>query len=497
MADPTGTYIDPFGRTQINGGPGVLPGQSTSQGTSSSTSTSGLIDISNYMDQIMKAQYAWGQDQFAKNSTLTDAVVGDLMGLYSQLTGVGNQLMDQYKNMFAPEYQNLVQDANNYASQARIQQAMGAAESGVAQQFNAQRNAALSDLQSFGIDPSSGRYASLDAAERTQQAASQAGAGFQAEQATEATGRGLRSEALQLGSVMPSQATAAYNAAQGAAGAAENARLANTQEGANILGTPAQLGAVGQQYRTGQSNSQQSSNAYHPTPSTIGGQGRQSGGSGGGGNGNNGGNRGGGGGGNSGYTGLGGGGGPAIMGLPGSGGDQSGGTDTTDQGQGPFDWQQGIGLNQTWDPSLMGLGQTDSSNQGGGGTDISGTVIPGVDYTGGGGGDNSTPLPPDNSGGSDTSSFDNSGFDATASSDSSGDTGYAQGGAIPLSRSPSRGRKVDDVQARVNQTNEPVRLNAGEHVMTREAVAMKGRKFFDDLNKKARGGAIPMRGSYA
>lgn len=488
--DPTISTYNPYG---INT-PGVLPGQSTSQGTSSSTSTSGLIDISNYMDQIMKAQYAWGQDQFAKNSTLTDAVVGDLMGLYSQLTGVGNQLMDQYKNMFAPEYQNLLQDANNYASQARIQQAMGAAESGVAQQFNQQRNAALSDLQSFGIDPSSGRYASLDAAERTQQAAAQAGAGFQAEQATEATGRGLRSEALQLGSVMPSQATAAYTAAQGAAGAAENARLANTQEGANILGTPAQLGAVGQQYRTGQSTSQQSSNAYHPTYPTGGG---------GGGNGNKNSSGGNGyqdphnyawGGGGSGKSG-GGGNGPGIMSFP--GGDQSGGA--TDQGQGPFDWTQGIGLNQTWDPSQMGLGQTDSSNQGGGGTDTSGTVIPGVDYTGGfgGGGDNTLPLPADNSGGGDTSSFDNSGFDATASSDSSGDTGYAKGGAIPMSRSPSRGRKVDDVQARVNQTNEPVRLNAGEHVMTREAVAMKGRKFFDDLNKKARGGAIPMRGSYA
>ena len=160
---------------------------------SSSYSQSGLPGISAIAEQLMQAQYAWGQQQFAQNSQLTNQVVGDLMNLYGSLSGMGTTLMNQYSQYFMPEYQNLVNDANNYSSQARIQQAMGAAESGVAQNFNGQRNAALADLQSFGIDPSSGRYAQLDQAQRTQEAAAAAGAGFQAEQATEATGRALRS----------------------------------------------------------------------------------------------------------------------------------------------------------------------------------------------------------------------------------------------------------------------------------------------------------------
>lgn len=230
-------------------------GEGGSFSSSSSTSTGGLDAVSQLAEQYMQEQFAWGQQQFANNSQLTDQVVGDLMNMYSSLSGIGNSLMGMYQQYFTPEYQSLVTDANNYSSTARIQQAMGAAESGVAQNFNGQRDAALADLQSFGIDPSSGRYAQLDTAERTQQAAAAAGAGFQAEQSTEATGRALRSEALQLGSVMPSQATAAYNAAQGAATAGENATLANTQEGVNAINSATPFGNIAQQLKKSQSAS--------------------------------------------------------------------------------------------------------------------------------------------------------------------------------------------------------------------------------------------------
>jgi len=196
---------------------------------------------------FMQQQYQWGQNEFNQIQQFNDGVISKMMGLYNQLSGIGNTLMDQYNRYFGPEYAQLVADAKNYASPARIQQAMGAAESGVAQSFNAQRNANISDLQSYGIDPSSGRYAELDAAERAQQAAAQAGAGFQAEQATEATGRALRSEALQLGSVMPSQATGAYNAAQAAAAAGANLKLATAQEGVNLMGSPIQWADVNAQ----------------------------------------------------------------------------------------------------------------------------------------------------------------------------------------------------------------------------------------------------------
>src|SRR5579859_3974026 len=104
--------------------------------SSSSFSISGLADISALAEQFMQEQFQWGQAQFAKNSVLTDQVVGDLLNLYGSMSGIGNTLMSEYSNFFVPEYQKLVNDANNYSSAARVQQAMGAAESGVSQSFN-------------------------------------------------------------------------------------------------------------------------------------------------------------------------------------------------------------------------------------------------------------------------------------------------------------------------------------------------------------------------
>jgi hypothetical protein len=482
MAFNFSTVYDP----NVGRGPGVPPG----------STTSGLTAVSQYAEQLMQQQYAWGQAQFQQNSQLTDQVVGNLMSLYGQLTGAGNQLMSQYQSLFAPEYQQLVTDANNYSSQARIQQAMGAAESGVAQQFNGARNAALADLQSFGIDPSSGRYAALDAAERTQAAAAQAGAGFQAEQATEATGRGLRSEALQLGSVMPSQATAAYNAAEGAATAGENAKLANAQEGVNMLGSPTQHGAVAQQLHQAQS--------YPPFPNPGGG-----------------GSNSGSGGGSRTYS-------ADNTWRPAFGGSQGLSSPDQQDTQGPnamdvelqregFAQQQQNAKMSGSNGGIMQLGDQPSADQSGvydasqyGGSPVDPNAgetyqpTPGFDQgalpqdqysqdMGNFANDSSGSTLPMDTSSSDTSSqpsFDTSGDQPFV--DTSGDSGYAEGGAIPVSKSPSRGRKVDDIRARVNQTNEPVRLNAGEHVMTRAAVAKHGRKFFDDINRKARGGAIPM-----
>lgn len=482
--------------------------------SSSSYSVSGDPLIEQLSEQYMQQQYEWGQQQFQKNSQLTDQVVGDLMNLYGSLSGVGSTLMSEYNNMFVPEYQKLVQDANSYSGQARIQQAMGAAESGVSQNFNGQRNAALADLQSFGIDPSSGRYAQLDSAERMQEAAAAAGAGFQAEQATEATGRALRSEALQLGSVMPSQATAAYNAAQGAATAGENAKLANSQEGVNMMGSPTAWGALGMQKRSAaNANGSYKSPNDNKNPGSGNGSNRNSTGD------------------DSGFGkpsppigrgGAGNGGTPTITsfdapqapqspGLPESFGGV--GTDTWTQPEGSQQndangdpWTQATGgPNQDWGDATsvdtsgpQDFAQPTDQN----GWDLSGDA--GFNDIGGGGGS-------DQQGSDQSDSTDYSGD--SSQSDYSGDTSggpsddwseddsggggddsdsFAKGGAVPYSKSPSGGRKVDDVAARLHGTGEPIRLNAGEFIMPRHTVKWFGEKHFQDLiakSKKARGEA--------
>lgn len=478
-----------------------------STSNSSSWSISGDPAVTAAALNYMNETFNWGLQQFANVSQLTDQVVGDMLNLYGQLSGVGNDLMGQYKNLFMPEYQNLVQDANNYSSQARIQQAMGAAESGVAQNFNSQRNAALASLQSFGIDPSSGRYAALDQTERLQQAAAQAGAGFQAEQATEATGRALRSEALQLGSVMPSQATAAYNAAGQAAGAGANIRMATAQLGSNLLGRPTDWAKIAQEGRQGGSSGSSRGNkgdqsgkgggpspydTRPPTPDRtwdFEGANQPGGGA------------------------SGGGAGPGDLNLAGMGGGANPGIINVNNPDEEVPLPPERPPEAPPRPDSIDNPEDIPSGPTGG---EPGTAPPDTGETSGGGGegedvnsgqpgntDNFDPNALNSANDANTFNYDNMGNDTGGGSSdtggggdntdfSSADTGdeesFAKGGAIPYSKSPSHGKVTDDVAARMHPSGEPIRVNAGEFIIPRYAREWYGDKYLQGLINKAKDG---------
>src|SRR5436190_10180715 len=92
----------------------------------------------------------------------------------------------------------MMRNAMTYASPQRIKASMGAAQAGVQQGAEAGRQGAIKDLQSYGVDPSSGRYASLDQASRVMSGAAAAGAGNQQREATVATGTGMQQAATGL-----------------------------------------------------------------------------------------------------------------------------------------------------------------------------------------------------------------------------------------------------------------------------------------------------------
>lgn len=145
-----------------------------SQGTSTSTSgsyipdypqSSFLMSVAQQAKDMAGQMLAWGKDTYNSGKGLTDQIINE---------------------------------GKMFASPARIQQDMGMAEAGVAQAGEAGRQNALRDLQSYGIDPSSGRYAALDKAERAQTAAQQAGAGNLQRMKTEEIGRNMRLQGTQM-----------------------------------------------------------------------------------------------------------------------------------------------------------------------------------------------------------------------------------------------------------------------------------------------------------
>lgn len=104
-----------------------------------------------------------------------------------------------YTDTYKPLEQEYVQQVENWDTPERREQMAGQAQSAVASQFEQARNAAAQQLESFGVDPSSTRYAALDLGTRTQQAAAQAGAGTKAIQDVENMGLGLKGQAINTG----------------------------------------------------------------------------------------------------------------------------------------------------------------------------------------------------------------------------------------------------------------------------------------------------------
>jgi hypothetical protein len=122
-----------------------------------------LESIAKQAQAMAPEVYQWGMEQYNKNQGNIDA---------------------------------MMRNAMTYSSPQRIASEMGRAQAGVMQGAEAGRQNAIKDLQSFGIDPSSGRYAALDQASRVMSGAAAAGAGNQQREATMATGAGMQQAAM-------------------------------------------------------------------------------------------------------------------------------------------------------------------------------------------------------------------------------------------------------------------------------------------------------------
>lgn len=418
-----------------------------------------LQQLAQYAQQLEQQQYQWGQQQFAKNSGLTDQIVNNYLQNAGTAQGMAANDLARYEGLYQPLENKLISEANSYASPNRIQSEMGAAQAGVAQNFDAQRQNAIRDLQSYGIDPSAGRYAGLDRADRAQEAAAAAGAGNQARKAAEATGRALRSEALQIGERYPGQITNALNTSYAGNQGAENATLANTAQGANLLGTANQWGNTAASLK------------YPPLP---------------------------------------GGGHMMSTTAPQSSSGRAsspGGFTTGTASPASFGSAPGAGTNYgapISEGSSASAGYTQPNAQTianpyvGSSSSDSFYSNPSYDYGQDAGipnNDYSNFQEPDwsnnadyyyNSGGgysdfgssdSTASSGDYSSGDYNMAYDAGGDVSPTTGGGVSFGASPSGGQQTDDV---------PARLNAGEFVVPRDVAAWKGEEFFHKLIEKSR-----------
>lgn len=189
---------------------------------------------------LAREQFDWAKQAYADNKGVTDKVVDSF--LQSMDTNQANADKDRarYEQIYQPLEDDLAKEAKDYATPERKDLEMGRAQSTVGQQFQAARANAQRDLEAFGVDPSSTRFAALDIGARAQEAAAKAGAGNQASQMVDATGRALRSEAINVGRGYPGQIAGTYNTSLQAGTGAVNSGNSTTATGGQTMGTAPQ-----------------------------------------------------------------------------------------------------------------------------------------------------------------------------------------------------------------------------------------------------------------
>ena len=161
-----------------------------------------------------------------------------------------DELYNQYKDTYAPAQARYMADAEAYGTPERIAQARAGAQANVGEQFAAARDAATRQLESFGVKPSDTRFAALDIGTRLKEAAQKAAAGTMAATQQEKDAFALRDSAIKQGANLPGAATAMTgqanaagnivsgqgNVASGAGTVANQAGSLANAAGANAVG---------------------------------------------------------------------------------------------------------------------------------------------------------------------------------------------------------------------------------------------------------------------
>lgn len=195
--------------------------------------------------QTSQDQLAWAKQQWAGQQDLLKQIVDQQQAVQDEQLKNARADRARYEQLYQPLETNLIQDFQNYDTQARRQLEAGQAVSDVSRAYEAQRQNAQRQLESYGIDPSQTRAQALDLGMRSQEAASQAAAGTQAARRVEDIGRSLRAEAINIGRGYPSQVAGAYGQSLAAGQGAGSSYNAGIGTAANTMGTGVQWSGAG------------------------------------------------------------------------------------------------------------------------------------------------------------------------------------------------------------------------------------------------------------
>jgi hypothetical protein len=195
--------------------------------------------------ELGQEQLDWSKDQYNQISPY----LLDYMDAQTRTLEGSQEFAEQqraaYGELYAPIEREFVDTALEYNTPERAAQQAAAARKDVSTSIDAQRQAALTSLQSYGVDPTSTRFGALDAGYRIAKATAEAAASTQSRLATEAQGLALMGEAINVGRGYPQAVAQSYATATQAGQAGTGSLDKHYATGSASMGTPTSYFGIG------------------------------------------------------------------------------------------------------------------------------------------------------------------------------------------------------------------------------------------------------------
>lgn len=215
----------------------------------------GPLDLSQYISGVTDRAYKdWGtadaqlaeaKKAYERAQGVADTVSGQALDTSKKYTGWSDADRAFWEGTYKPAMQEQMDFARGYTTPERMMANRAAAGATVGRTMQAGMDSATRNLQSYGIDPSSGRYAGLDAGLQAQKAAAQAAAMTKSDRDTEMLGQQYLSNAIATGANLPGQAVNEAGMAMTQGNTALNAQLAPANSYFNWSGTAPQWQGLG------------------------------------------------------------------------------------------------------------------------------------------------------------------------------------------------------------------------------------------------------------
>jgi len=164
-----------------------------------------MTETGNTLKGYGKELYEWAKGAGINVAEIADMVSGRAGALADQAAGTYKDMMAKWKNTYEPLYDAQVKDARRAAMDlpAAETQAAGKHAAGVAQAFDASREAQERSLRSYGLKAPGGGSQRLDAMVDNQRRLGQVAASEQGRLSARAESRDLTAKTIQQGLVFP------------------------------------------------------------------------------------------------------------------------------------------------------------------------------------------------------------------------------------------------------------------------------------------------------